>query len=194
MNSRSHRPKLAGTRTRNCRYVCEIGSIDRLFSSTKGAMSPLGRAKAQPQPLTPPLSDRLEHQYLLPSNSASPYQPSPYEFENIPRVPSHSQTTFSSPDSRQLQIEYGHEPYPKMFHGPKGTYQNTPHGQQDLALEVQYVVILQTNAPAPLFANRQARTSMAFQHRTIQLRMVRIIIPFGNSLLVTASSSLLSRN
>lgn len=157
-------------------------------------MSPPGRAKPQPQPLTPPLSDRLEHQHLLPSNSASPYQPSPYQYETIPHVPSHSQTTFSSPDSRQVQIDpYAHDPYQKMFHGPK-TYQNTPHGQQDLALEVQYVGIRQTNGPKLLFSNRQGRTSMAFQQRTIQLRMVHIIIPFGNSLLVTASTSLLSQN
>ena len=152
-------------------------------------MSPSGKAKQQAQPLTPPLSDRLEQQYLVPSNSASPYQPGPYEFENVPRVPSHSQTTFSSPDSRHVQIDsYGHGPYQKVIHGPN-PYQNTPPGHAD----AQYVSILQTNGPKLLFSNGRGRISITSQRRTTRRRMVRIIIPFGNSLFVTASTSLCRR-
>lgn len=102
--------------------------------------------KAKPQPLTPPLSDRLEQQYLVPSNSASPYQPSPYEFEDIiPHLPSHSQTTFSSPEPRQVHIDpYGHGPYRTTYHGQE-IQPNTFHGPPNVGLDVQFVGILPTD-------------------------------------------------
>ncbi|MCJ1266765.1 hypothetical protein MMC22_006650 [Lobaria immixta] len=83
--------------------------------------------KAEFQPLTSPLSDQLESQYPEPSNSAPSY---PYNFENIPHMLPHSQTTFSSSESRQKLIDpYGRGPYGPTFHGQE-PYQRAFQGQQ----------------------------------------------------------------
>lgn len=108
-------------------------------------MSPGGNARLQP--LTPPPSGQLESQYLVPSNSASPYPPIHYELENIPHMTPHSQTTFSSPESRQVLIDpYDREPYGPTFHGQE-PYHGGFQGQQAQVLDVPHVGTLPADAP-----------------------------------------------
>lgn len=153
-------------------------------------MSPPGK----PQPLTPPRSDRLEHQRLVSSNSASPYQRGLYEHENIPQLPQlppHSHTTFSSPESHRGHIdpyEQGLYQYPTR---EEELHQDSIELQRDLGLDVNPVG---TSAKFPhLFANASGRISTVHQ-RIMRLRMVRTIILFSPILLVTTSTSLLAQN
>lgn len=151
-------------------------------------MSPPEKAKLQP--LTPPLSDRLEQQYLPPSNTASPYQHNIFDLDNVPQMPAYSQTAFSSPEYHPVRIDqYRHEPYANPYHGHE-SYQAPFQGQPDSGLGFQYVGTLPADAPELLFSNAQGRTSLALQC-IIRLRILRIIILFHNNLSVIASLSLL---